>query len=227
MGSDTAPLAAAYAPLLAVADRLAEPGPDDDAEALGWLPTALPGWTVRDLVFHLAGDAQRALVALHTPAGRGPDTDEISYWAGWLPGGDGAERGLRATRTIASQWSSVAGPAGVYRETARAVLHAVAGADADAVVATQGHTLTVRALVSTLVVEAAVHHLDLGPAVPVPPAAAVLAETRRVCDARLGRPAPATWDDVRWIRLATGRSDLTPAERVDLGGDASRLPLFG
>jgi Mycothiol maleylpyruvate isomerase N-terminal domain len=37
-------------------------------EAASWRPTACAGWAVRDLVHHLLGDTQRALVALATPA---------------------------------------------------------------------------------------------------------------------------------------------------------------
>ena len=97
MTAPTALLTAAYAPLLALSDRLAATDTDTDtdtAESVGWTPTALPGWTVRDLVFHLAGDAQRALVALHTPAAGAVDTDAVSYWSHWAPGTDGAT-GLR------------------------------------------------------------------------------------------------------------------------------------
>ncbi|MHA3701996.1 maleylpyruvate isomerase N-terminal domain-containing protein [Jatrophihabitans sp. YIM 134969] len=219
-------LAAAYAPLLALSDSLATQ-PPDRADTTGWTATALPGWTVRDLVFHLAGDAQRALVALHTPTAAPPDTDAISYWSRWEAGSPGADTGQRVTRTMASQWSSVAGPAGLHRETARAVLHAVAAADPGTVVVTQGHTLTVASLVSTLAVEAAVHHLDLVAVLPDPPAPEVLAEVRRVCDALLGRPTPPDWSSERWARLATGRADPTSAETAALGDAVARLPLFG
>ena len=71
-------LRVAYQPLVALAEEL------DDAQA--WAATALPGWTVRDLVLHLAHDAQRALVALSTPAFGPADTDEVSYWGAWRPG---------------------------------------------------------------------------------------------------------------------------------------------
>jgi hypothetical protein len=84
-------LAAAYRPLLAFAEEL------DDAR--GWQPTALPGWCVRDLVFHLAADSQRALVALATPADGPADTDEVSYWSHWQPGTSGAQSGLRGARS--------------------------------------------------------------------------------------------------------------------------------
>ncbi|MET8076822.1 maleylpyruvate isomerase N-terminal domain-containing protein [Streptomyces sp. NPDC005303] len=43
-----------------------------------WRPTGCVGWAVRDLVFHCAGDAQRALVALHTPAAEPADRDTVT-----------------------------------------------------------------------------------------------------------------------------------------------------
>ena len=221
--ADTDLLAAAYAPLLDLADRLAADGDDDT----GWRATALPGWTVRDLLFHLAGDAQRALVALHTPASDPVDTDAASYWSRWTPGTAGAAAGLRATRTSASQWSSVRGPASLYAGTARAVLHAAAAADPEQPVGTQGHVLAVGDLLSTLVVEAAVHTLDLGEVVPAGPAPAALSEVRRVAEALLGAPVTAAVDDARLARLVTGRAAATPAERDGLGDAAGRLPLFG
>lgn len=57
-------LGAAYRPLLELADTVTDES--------GWRATRLPGWTVRDLLFHLAGDSQRALVAFGTPAPRPP-----------------------------------------------------------------------------------------------------------------------------------------------------------
>ena len=208
----------AYAPLLALAETV--------DEETGWAPTRLPGWTVRDLLFHLASDAQRALVAMHTPAAGDPDTDEVTYWAAWKPGTPGARDGLRGTRIMASAWSSVRGPAGLYAETARAVLEAAAGADLGAVVATQGHRLTVEALLSTLAVEAAVHQLDLDPVLG-PPGDRPLAEVGRVLDALLDAPWPVGVDPVRWARIGTGRLEPSAEERAALGDLAARLPLFG
>ncbi|MGW0132267.1 maleylpyruvate isomerase N-terminal domain-containing protein [Streptomyces sp. NPDC003299] len=60
-------LRASYGAFAAVVETL-----DDDAS---WLPSGCTGWAVRDLVFHCAGDAQRALVALHTPVSAPPDRD--------------------------------------------------------------------------------------------------------------------------------------------------------
>lgn len=211
---------AAYGDLLAITDRL------DDAA--GWLPTGCAGWAVRDLVFHLNSDAQRALVALGTPADRSPDVDAVSYWHGWQPGTDGAERMQRTTRIMASAWTSVTSIAQLYGETARAVLVLAGRADPAAVVATQGHAITVDDLLSTLAIEATLHHLDLvAELVASGPSAANLALVRRTLDGLLGRPAPADWQTQRWALIGTGREVQTDDERATLGADANRLPLFG
>lgn len=211
-------LADAWAPLLQLAD-----GVD---EQTGWTPTQLPGWTTRDLLFHLASDAQRALVALFTPAPLST-TDEIGYWRLWTPGTENAGLSLRTTRATASQWSTAQGPAKLFAETARAVLRAAHSADPQAVVATQGGALTIDALLRTVAVEAAVHHLDLEPVLPERPADAVLAEVRHALDGLLGQPAPADWDGVRWARLGTGRAQPNARELEALGALSGRLPLFG
>jgi hypothetical protein len=210
-------LRVAYQPLIVLAGEL------DDTGA--WAPTELPGWSVRDLVLHLAHDAQRALVALATPAFGPADTDEVTYWCAWRPGTEGARSGLRGTRIMASAWSSARGPADLYAETARAVLVQAARSELEDVVVTQGRRLTVESLLRTLVVEAAVHHLDLG--LPEPPAAGALAEVRHVLDGLLGSPLPAHWDDVRCALVGTGRAPLSADERAELGSGADRFPLFG
>lgn len=81
-------LDSSYRALLGVVDGL-----DDRA---GWRNTRCAGWTVRDLVHHLLSDAQRALVALHTPAADPANIDSVSYWRPWQPGTPGAEAGRRA-----------------------------------------------------------------------------------------------------------------------------------
>jgi hypothetical protein len=215
---DVVLLTRAYAPLVAFADRV------DDAT--GWQPTRLPGWSVRDLLFHLASDCQRALVALFTPVTEPADTDRVSYWAAWRPGTQGAADGLRGTRIIASAWSSVRGVAELYAETARAVCVAAASADPEAVVRTQDRRIRVADLLHTLCVEATVHQLDLRP-VLADPAPELLDEVRRVLDGLLGRPLPPEWDAVRAVEVGTGRAVLTPEERAAVGADADRFPLFG
>lgn len=200
-----------------------------------WLPTGCVGWSVRDLVFHCLGDAQRGLVALHTPAHTLADRDAVTYWSDWRsdPSGAGAAAGRRFTRVVASMFLHALQLRDLYVETATAAVHAAEQADPGALIATQGHVLTAGDLLSTLAVEATIHHLDLaaslcdGPdAEAVMPARSGLAEVRRTLDGLLGQPVPIDWDDVTYARKGTGRAPLTPAEQQQLGALADRFPLF-
>lgn len=203
----------------ALLDALAEADP-----AQAYRPTRCRGWARVDLLHHLLSDAQRALVALHTPVGGVADTDEVSYWRSFPAGGPAGteDAEMRQTRSMASLWSFPV-LAERYIETGHAVVVASnerAGTDR---VSTQGHTLTVDALRSTLAVEATVHHLDFG---LEHPSLLGLAEVRRVLDGLLGGTSVIT-DDVRYALVGTGREPLTPAEREQLGPAAERIPLFG
>lgn len=209
-----------YGELLARTDSL-----DED---LARRATGCAGWTVRDVVLHLLTDAQRALVALGTPADGAADVDAVSYWRAWQPGTPGAAAGRRAIRIMASAWTSTSALTALYGETARAVLVQAARTDGAALVATQGHVLTVDDLLATLAVEAAVHHLDIVAFSDIPgPSRQSLAPVRHTLDGLLGRTAPADWDDARYALIGTGRAPLTEAERAALGADAAKLPLFG
>ena len=128
---------------------------------------------------------------------------------------------------MASAWTSVRGPADLYAETARAVLHAAGGAPAELVVTTQSRHLTVASLLHTAAVEAAIHQLDLAPALDERPHPDALSAVRHVLDGLLGTPAPTSWDDARYVLVGTGRAPLTEAERRELGPLADRLPAFG
>jgi hypothetical protein len=204
-----------YRALLEVIEPL-----DDD---LGWRPTRCAGWSARDLTFHLLGDTQRALVALHTPAQGPADVDAVSYWGNWQPGTPGADAGRRGVRISASAWSSVTSIAQLYVETAAAVLTAVQDRDGTDLLATQGHVIALDDLLSTLAVEATVHQLDLGLGHP---SGAGLAEVRRVLDGLLGRPAVIA-DDIRYALVGTGREALSITEAAELGPYAGLFPLFG
>jgi hypothetical protein len=206
---------AAYSSLLSGTDAL------DDAA--GWQASRCAGWTLRDLVHHLLTDAQRALVALHTPADGPADVDAVSYWRSWQPGTPGADAGRRGCRVMASVWSSVRPIAELYAETAAAVLVAARERSDNELIATQGHVLTVNAVLSTLAVEATVHQLDmyLGR-----PSEAGLAETCEVLDGLLGHAAPIS-DPIRHVLVCTGREPANAEEWSALGTDTDRLPLFG
>jgi hypothetical protein len=193
-----------------------------------WCPTGCAGWTPVDLGWHMLADARRGLVALSTPAAGPADTDAVSYWRAWQPTAEDDDRDLWATRVSASVTGGLPAIAAPYAETTAAVLVSAGRVDPDELVGTQGHVLTVADLLSTLAVEAAVHHLDLVAHLDRPgPAAEPLAEVRRVLEALLGRPLPADWDDATAARRGTGREPLDAGDRAALGEAAHRLPLFG
>ncbi|GAB3960941.1 hypothetical protein GCM10029978_011820 [Actinoallomurus acanthiterrae] len=76
--------------------------------------------------------------------------------------------------------------------------------------------------------EAGVHHLDLTAHLPgPPPAPAVLRLVRDTLDGLVGRPTARDWDDAHYVRVATGRTPLTEAERASLGPVAELFPVFG
>ncbi|MGW3208088.1 maleylpyruvate isomerase N-terminal domain-containing protein [Streptomyces sp. NPDC001135] len=194
-----------------------------------WLPTGCTGWAVRDLVFHCLTDAQRALVALHTPVREPVDRDAVTYWRDWRPDTVGAANGRRWVRVNASMFLDFRQLQGLYLETLAAVVQAAETAGPAQRVGTQGHVLTAGDLMTTLAVEATVHHLDLTIRLPHAPGPAPegLAAVRATLDGLLGRPPLPDWTDEHYARVGTGRAALTEAERAALGAVADRFPLFG
>lgn len=162
-------------------------------------------WNVRELVLHVLLDAQRCLVTLSTPADRMPDTDRVRYWAGSAGRpSDGADAHRDWVRAVAAATSDD-GLRALWRDTSGAAVHALRVAEPD-VLATQGRSLTTADFADTLVVEAAVHLLDLEPAGTTAPPAA-LTRAARVVRALL--PAtPADWDDRAVVLRGTGREPL-------------------
>ncbi|SFN99546.1 Mycothiol maleylpyruvate isomerase N-terminal domain-containing protein [Geodermatophilus obscurus] len=194
----------------------------------GWQPSGCAGWSVLDLTQHLLDDARRGLVALATPADGPATTDAVAYWRSWQPSPEDDDSTAWRTRVRASVTGGLPGLAPLYAETAAAVVVAAGRADPGGLVATQGWVVRVDDLLSTLAVEAAVHHLDLVAHLdrPGPPPGA-LAEVRRVLGELLGHPLPAGWDDATAARRGTGREPLTDADRAALGDAAASFPLFG
>jgi hypothetical protein len=193
-----------------------------------WEPTGCAGWSVGDLGFHLLSDARRCLVALNTPAEGPVDTDAVDYWRAWRPPEPGDNAELWSTRIAASVHGGLPGITARYAETSAAALVAAARVGPGDLIGTQGRVLTVADFLSTLTVEAAVHHLDLVVRLDRPgPAAGPLREVRRVLEGLLGAPLPARWDDVTAARRGTGREPLTAQDRLELGERAAAFPLFG
>ncbi len=191
-------------------------------------PTGCAGWAVLDLTQHLLDDARRGLVALATPAGGPATTDAVAYWRSWQPSPEEDDDTAWRTRVRASVTGGLPGLAPLYAETAAAVGVAAGRVGPGELLATQGWVVGAGALLSTLAVEAAVHHLDLVVHLDRPgPGPEALAEVRRVLTELLGGPLPAGWDDATAARRGTGREPLTDADRSALGEAAARFPLFG
>src|SRR4051812_33306214 len=160
-------------------------------------PTRCRGWTVADLLFHQLLDAQRALIAFASPVddSAGDDlaaVDAVTYWAPHKPGAPWASDHEEFVRRSVAAYTSPQDLVRIWTVTSAAAARAAAAAPPDRCVTTQRHVLTVADLVSTLVVEAVVHHLDLTVELPDAPAPAEesLAHVREVFDAMLGIAAP-------------------------------------
>lgn len=195
-------------------------------EEHSWSPTGCLGWSVRDLAFHCLADARRGLVALHTPAGREASTDSVGYWRAWgtPEAGDADRRMGRIQSGVFETWDQLRG---FHAESAAAVVHAAHRAEPTAVVATQGHAITVDDLLRTLTVEAAIHHLDVVAHLSLHgPSQETLHEARTVLDALGPAAFPAEWDDRDVVLVGTGRVRPRSDLRTALGDLADALPLF-
>ncbi|MCZ7421793.1 maleylpyruvate isomerase N-terminal domain-containing protein [Verrucosispora sp. WMMA2121] len=193
-------------------------------------PTRCRGWLVADLLFHVLCDAQRALVALASPAGGPATVDSVSYWHSF-PGGDGSARHAWWARRSAAAFDRPSGVVRLWADTAPAAARAAGKADPAGFVTTQGHVLRVADLLDTFTTEAVVHHLDLVldlPDAPAPGPAATRVAVATV-DALLGGAVTRLdgWNDHDYLLRATGRLPLGEPERRTLGEYAARFPVLG
>lgn len=194
----------------------------DDADFLA--PTRCAGWCVQDLLFHVLLDAQRGLVVLARPVDDEADTDDVSYWAE-RPATDASGESTRHARFVRRAAMAYADPRGLvtqWKDTSTAVVAAFRRTDPAARVKTQGRVMTSQDFCSTLVVEAAIHLLDLRPdgsewGLP----SAVTSLVRATLEALLGQPCPVTWDDTTAALVLAGRQPLP--EPLPF---ASRVPVI-
>ena len=115
-----------------------------------------------------------------------------------------------------------------WTDTSRAAVRAARARDGAALVTTQGHVLTAADFVHTLAVEGVVHHLDLTLELP---ARGLSGDADglvlNVLTGLFRGDLPEAWSPTEAILKGTGRLPLDDADRVDLGADADRFPLFG
>ena len=186
------------------------------------------GWAVVDVVTHVrSGLDEVAAALLGVGAAPGPpDRDAASYWSQAPPGNDDDPvPGIVATRRLGSASRRPTSAVAQLRTVAGALRTGVGRLD-DGVLGFQGWTMTTGDLLATWAVELAVHQLDLGRDLDVPPPPAVaLALARRTLEALLEAPLPVA-DDLDAVLLGTGRRPLAPDERAALGPLVERLPLL-
>jgi mycothiol maleylpyruvate isomerase-like protein len=204
-----------------------------DAEMM--LPSRCAGWVVADVLYHLLLDAQMALVTFASPGAAPPDADDISYWRPWSPrsgepqalGSPGAARHAMHVRVAASAYTA-RHLTSEWQLTSMAALRA-ARACPYPLLAAGNAVLTTTDFIATLVVETAVHYLDLTVGIASAPAAdpASLVLVRRVLDGLLGTELSGLWDDSTYALKGTGRLPVTAPERAMLGAEADKFPLFG
>jgi len=173
-------------------------------------------------------DAERALRTFASPAQGPADVDYATYWNAWSATNDEALDHARFVRLSASAHKSLSTIAIRWNDASSAALRAAQVVDPSAYVATQGHVLAVPDFVATLVVEAAVHHLDLVLDLPGAggPDELPLRFVRTTIEGMLGGPIDAAWDDTTLALKATGRGELSDGDRHDLGDLAERFPVF-
>lgn len=200
------------------------------------LPSGCRGWLVRDLVGHLVIDAQDVLITLATPAETAPTADALSCWTPTPTPPDGTDPHDALTVRLAAAYEDPGLLRNHLEDLGGAAERAALLAEPDLPVATQGMSLTVRDFLHAYVLEWTLHHLDLlahlGPEdAPAPPPVEGLAEARDMVERRLRLRLPTGWSDAEALRLATGRSPLTDAQRAELeelGPRGEMLPLsFG
>jgi hypothetical protein len=191
-------------------------------------PTRCTGWAVGDLLFHMLLDAERALRTFASPAEAPPDVDYATYWEPWSAADDQALDHARFVRLSASAHRSLSTIGTRWNDASSAALRAARAGDPAGRVSTQGHVLAVPDFVATLVVEAAVHHLDLVLDLPQAkgPGELPLRFVRETVEAMLGETVEPGWDDATLALKATGRADLSGPERQSLGSVANRFPVF-
>ncbi|WP_433127916.1 maleylpyruvate isomerase N-terminal domain-containing protein [Micromonospora sp. CA-240977] len=193
--------------------------------------TRCPGWLVADLLLHVLGDAQRALVTLASPVDGPADVDDVSYWRDFPAGDDESARHAWWVRRSAAAFDSPTAIVTLWRDTAPAAVRAAWSANPEGYVTTQGHVLRVPDFLATLTTEAVVHHLDLTLELPDAPPPGPLAVRVAVAtmDGLLSDDAvrPAAWDDNEFLLKATGRVPLTDRDRLELGESAGWFPLLG
>lgn len=197
-----------------------------------------PGWSVSELVAHCEGILVR-LVGANAEAFRGkPEIDRVGYYR-YDPDGprDGEDPGKTFSDVIRERVTNeVADRTGAQlRSDLRCAVHralnGIYDIPAERVIKRSGHPpMTFGEFVASRNLEFGVHTMDIAQAIgraeEVQPAAAEV--ITGILDGLLGEPLPDSlgWRAETYILSGTGRREVTPDERKELGSLADRFPLL-
>jgi hypothetical protein len=188
------------------------------------------GWTVGDVVVHVHLGLQEMLLGLVGLTAEEPDCDAGSYWRIPLPTNDeDADQiaGMRFVRLLG----------GSYRRPSNAVRHMVPTVEGVRAAASrlepgavrfQGRVLTTGDFLATWAVELAIHHLDMGRELALPPPApSALRLARLTVEALAGMDVPRTWSDETTVLLGAGRMEPDADQRTETPALTQQLPVLG
>lgn len=184
------------------------------------------GWSNADLIYHLHFDAHRALVTFNSPVSGPADKTYVDYWLGYQAADPRAKRHSKFVKKVVAAHADVTYVPHWWLNAAPAAVRAARNTEGLGHVTTQGHVFRVADFIATLVVEATVHHLDLAIHPDPRPAQRAVALTVKTLDGLLGVPRPHWWNDLTYLKKATGRAELDRDDHGVLGGVSSRFPLF-
>jgi uncharacterized protein (TIGR03083 family) len=187
------------------------------------------GWTVADVVVHVHLGLQEMLLGLLSGTAEPADTDAAGYWRTVQPSEDDPDGlgGMRFVRLLSGSYQRPTGAVRHLLPTTEGIRAAVALLRPGAV-RFQGHVLPTGDFLATWAVELAVHHLDLGRDLDLPPPApAALHLTRRTVEALARADAPRTWPDETVALLGTGRVTPDTGQRAAAPALTRQLPVLG
>jgi uncharacterized protein (TIGR03083 family) len=183
------------------------------------------GWTVGDVLVHVHLGLQEMLLGIVSPTSEAATVDAASYWTSAPPSNDDAAFGVghvHYVRLLASAYREPGALAKHLSVTGRTVRRAAATLP-DGRLEFQGHVIATGDFLATWAVELAVHHLDLGAELTLPPPRAEAVRlARRTVEELAGGALPADLPDSEAVLIGTGRRDPGDLEVPGL-----RLPALG
>jgi uncharacterized protein (TIGR03083 family) len=183
------------------------------------------GWTVGDVLVHVHLGLQEMLLGIVSPTSKSRTVDAASYWASAPPSNDDAAFGVGHVHYVRLLASAYRGPDALAKHLSligRTVRRAAARLP-DGQLEFQGHVIATGDFLATWAVELAVHHLDLGAELTLPPPRAEAVRlARRTVEELAGGALPADLSDTEAVLIGTGRREAGDLEVAGL-----RLPALG